>query len=315
MIELPAIVYLGGLGRSGSTLLERLIAELPGVAGAGELVHLWQRAVLDDERCGCSRTFSRCPFWRRVGDAAFGGWSGNDARRVLALREHVDRTRHIPRLALGGVGDTLPHGLEEYLSHYFRLYGAIATAAGSDVVLDSSKHASLAFCLRWSQLDVRVVHVIRDSRAVAYSWTKQVRRPETTSGELMTRYSPARSSGQWLTDNLAFELLARRGTPVLRIRYEDLTSEPAAVLTKVAHFIGKSVPPELLDALDRRCVDLRSGHQVAGNPMRFKTGPLEIREDDVWRTALPPRDRRTVTVATAPLLRRYGYSVSARAST
>ena len=61
------------------------------------------------------------------------------------------------------------------MSYYARTYAAIAQVSGRRVVIDSSKHASLAFCLSTSPaLDLRVVHVIRDSRAVAYSWSRVV---------------------------------------------------------------------------------------------------------------------------------------------
>ena len=65
------VLYLGGLGRSGTTLVERLLGELPSVCALGEVVHLWQRDVLNDERCGCGAKFSACTFWKRVGEQAF----------------------------------------------------------------------------------------------------------------------------------------------------------------------------------------------------------------------------------------------------
>ena len=46
------VVFLGGLGRSGTTLLERMLGEVPGVCALGEVVHLWQRDVRDNESCG-----------------------------------------------------------------------------------------------------------------------------------------------------------------------------------------------------------------------------------------------------------------------
>ena len=93
------VLYVGGLGRSGSTLMERLVGQLPGVCAVGELVHLWERGVVADERCGCGEPFGRCPFWLQVGKAAFGGWDEVDVSRVAALRARVDRNRFIPALA------------------------------------------------------------------------------------------------------------------------------------------------------------------------------------------------------------------------
>ncbi|MFD0594553.1 hypothetical protein ACFQZ4_20755 [Catellatospora coxensis] len=90
------VLFVGGLGRSGTTLIERVLGELPGVCALGEIVHLWQRDLRDDERCGCGERFSGCDFWQRVGKAAFGGWHRVDVHRILALRDLVERTRHIP---------------------------------------------------------------------------------------------------------------------------------------------------------------------------------------------------------------------------
>src|SRR5713101_2080953 len=55
----PRILYLGGLGRSGSTLIERLLGELPGVCAVGEVVHMWRRGVVEGERCGCGEPARR----------------------------------------------------------------------------------------------------------------------------------------------------------------------------------------------------------------------------------------------------------------
>ncbi len=314
------VVYLGGMGRSGSTLAERLLGELPGVCVAGEIVHLWQRGVVDNERCGCGTEFLACEFWSGVAEAAFGGWSSVDVARIAELRGSVDRTRFIPRLAGPALGAAIRRDLAEYTSYYERLYHGISQVSGCPVVVDSSKHASLAFCLRRSEsVDLRVVHVVRDSRAVAYSWTTRVRRPEAagTAGEseagYMTRYSPVRAAREWNTQNGALQLLARGGggVPVLRIRYEDLVAAVKPTLRDIAGFAGITVEDAGLAFVSgggqSQRAQLSQAHTAAGNPMRFTTGQITIRPDDRWQTAMPAGQRRTVTALTLPLLRHYGY--------
>jgi hypothetical protein len=307
------VLYLGGLGRSGTTVLERVLGELPGTCSVGELVHLWQRGVLDDETCGCGESFSGCPFWTEVGRLAFGGWDPALARRMEELRPRVDRTRFIPRLlaprflAVRALGRQLPE-LREYVHTFLRLYRAISEAAGGAVVIDSSKHSSLAFCLRTEPgIDLRVVHVVRDSRGVAYSWTKEVQRPEAGGEALMTRYSPARSAALWTGHNLFFGLLGRLGTPTRLLRYEDFVTDPGTVLGELAGFADLDLTASSLDFLDGATATLSPSHTVAGNPMRFRTGPTTLRRDDAWRDQLPPRRRWLVAALTAPLLARYGY--------
>ena len=302
------VIYLGGLGRSGSTLAERLIGELPGVCAAGEVVHLWQRGVTDNERCGCGTEFGRCEFWTAVADAAFGGWSKIDVRRIADLRASVDRTRFIPRLAMRP-----PQAdLAEYTDYYARLYRAAADISGCPTVVDSSKHASLAFCLsRRGDIDLRVIHLVRDSRAVAYSWTTLVPRPEAGGDSYMTRYSPARAAREWNTQNASLQLLARGQTPVLRVRYEDLVGGVKLTLRMISRFAGMPADEAGLafvgGAGPEQWAELRRAHTAAGNPMRFTTGKITIRSDNRWQTAMPGSQRRTVTALTLPLLSHYGY--------
>jgi Sulfotransferase family len=301
------VLFLGGLGRSGTTLLERLLGQLPGVCPLGEVVHLWQRDLRDDERCGCGARFSGCDFWRRIGAAAFGGWDRVDVRRVLALRAAVERTRHIPRLATRPRRD-----VEEYAGYYASVYRAAAAVSGARAVVDSSKHGALAYCLRHADdVDLRVVHVVRDSRGVAYSWTKRVTRPETDGADEMTRYSPGRSALLWNAHNAAFGLLGRCGVPVHRLRYEELLADPKAALRSLARFAGIEQSTVDLSFLrptaDGYVADLGPTHSAAGNPMRFTVGAVPLRRDDAWRRALPVRHRRLVAALTAPLLSAYGY--------
>lgn len=364
------LLFVGGLGRSGSTLLELLTGELPGVVSLGEVVHMWQRGLLQGERCGCGEPFRECAFWGEVGRRAFGGWDAFDIDAFLELKQSVDRTRFIPRLARGrppagapaaaplavAPGDPSrpagepPTDLREraraYADHYLRLYRAACEVAGATVAVDSSKHASLAFCLRWCpDLDLRVLHVVRDSRAVAYSWTKVVKRPEAvprtatadgpatadgsatrvTGGaagrrspartapapgaetDYMARWAPWRTSVHWNAQNIAFDRLARSGTPTHLVRYEDFVRAPVEELRRIAAFLGIETQGPALDFLTDDHAELSANHTAAGNPMRFRTGRVTLRRDDTWRTALPPAARHLVTAMTAPLLRRYGY--------
>jgi hypothetical protein len=197
--------------------------------------------------------------------------------------------------------------LAEYVAVFRRLYSAIAAQSGAQVVVDSSKHSSLAYCLRTDpQIDLRVLHAVRDSRGVAYSWTKRVRRPESTEGsDLMTRYSPVRSAVLWSGHNALLALLARLGTPTRLLRYEDFIADPPGTLQDLAAFAG--VPAGRPDFLDATSVQLGPSHTVAGNPMRFTVGRIQLRSDDAWRTRLPAPQRHLTTALTLPLLATYGY--------
>jgi hypothetical protein len=310
--QLDRVIYIGGLGRSGSTVLERLLAQIPGVCAVGELVHMWERGILHDERCGCGRAFSECEFWREVGQRAFGGWAEVDVTRIATLRKSLDRNRYIPLLAAPRLPPSTCDRLDQYVGYYRRLYSAVASVSECSIVVDSSKHPSLAFCLRRSpDIDLRVLHVVRDSRAVAFSWGRAVLRPDSAVSSYMATYSPVVAAKEWNIHNGAFALLGRLGVPVLRVRYEDLASSPVDALTKIADFssLPLGCPPLSFLRRDGRSVyaDLKASHTASGNPMRFETGPVRIDRDERWRTGMQIRHARTVTALTFPLLARYGY--------
>lgn len=310
-LDRPRIAFLGGFGRSGSTLLERMLAEVPGVTAIGESVHLWERGLRDDENCGCGEPFSRCPRWQAVGAAAFGGWQNLDVDQVLALKSAVDRTRYVPRLAAPAASAKQARAVGEYCDLYRRLYRGVAEVTGDAVLVDASKHASLAFALRRAaDLDLRVLHMVRDSRGVAYSWSKKVRRTEITDGEVyMPRYSPAQAAVLWTANNTLFDLLGRLGTAVHRFRYEDLVAQPAAVLGEVMAYLGLPADDETLGFLRSDSAELGVSHTIGGNPMRFSTGRLTLRADEAWRREMPPRAKLGVSALTAWPLASYGYDI------
>jgi UDP-N-acetylglucosamine transferase subunit ALG13 len=303
------VLFVGGLGRSGSTLVDRMVAQMPDAASVGELVHIWERAVRDNERCGCGDAFWACPFWQKVGQLAFGGWDNVDVDEVLRLKAQADRTRFVPALALPRLSARRRADVVAYTAYYAAIYAAVREISGCNVVVDSSKHASLAFALRWAHdVDLRVLHLVRDARGVAYSWSKRVLRPEAVGDEqYMTQYSPAEVSVQWTAQNAAFGVLDATGVPVLRLRYEDVLGDPVAALRRLRRHLELDEREDALDFLAHGGITLDVDHTVAGNPMRFQTGHVPLRPDDEWRTHLPRGHRRLVSALTLPLRLRYGY--------
>ena len=132
MARQPTVLFIAGLGRSGSTLVDRVLGSLPGVQSLGEVVHLWQRGLVDNETCGCHEPFRSCPFWGKVGQAAYGGWDDFDVAEAMRLQRAVDRTRYVPLLAAPGIVPGFRRSVERYASQLGDLYHAAAEVAGAD---------------------------------------------------------------------------------------------------------------------------------------------------------------------------------------
>lgn len=311
---MSTLVFIGAVGRSGTTLLERTLSTAPGTVALGEMVHLWERSLRDDELCGCNATFSTCPFWSEVGQRAFGGWAELDLDAVDADRLAVDRNRYIPYMILPRLAPARfrqAHG--RYVGVLDRLYTAIAEVAdevaaeasdghrSAPVLIDSSKHPSYLFLLRsLPSHDVRILHVVRDPRGVAHSWARQVARPE--NGEPMEQLGTAKAIARWTSHNLLFQLAGWLGVPRRRLAYERFTAAPTELGTAVDDLVGRSRTPLAIEGAD---VTLGTDHTVSGNPVRFRSGSITIRSDEAWRSEMPSGKRRLVSALTTPLRQVY----------
>lgn len=83
----PQIIYIAGYGRSGSTLLERILAAHAGVEGLGEVEHLTRARDLHAASCGCGRPLADCELWGPVIAALEGEF---DFARVRGIQDAAD---------------------------------------------------------------------------------------------------------------------------------------------------------------------------------------------------------------------------------
>jgi len=302
------VLYIAGVGRSGSTLLERMLGAVPGSVNAGEVNAIFSRVASQDQRCGCGEPFSACPFWTRVGDTAFGGWS-SVTRRVAHLQPRLIRQRHVPRLVSGAMPAGYRAELDEYLEIHERLYRAVAEVADAGVVVDASKSTAQLFALRRiSGLDLRVVNLVRDARGVANSWNKSgIVKPQSRDGELMGTYAPHRLAVLWATLQLQCTVLRTTAHHSARVRYEDLVAAPRRTVEQALRDVGLPPASGALAHIGERSVELGPSHGVAGSRTRFTAGRIDLRPDEAWRSDLPAGARRIVTAVTLPQLVGYGY--------
>ncbi|MGH2734184.1 MAG: sulfotransferase [Actinomycetota bacterium] len=297
------VLFIGGYGRSGSTLLDRVLGHCGhGFFSGGELRHIFVEGYLENRRCGCGVEFRSCDFWSAVTELAFGTVQESDVRRVLELKARVDRWFYIPRLGIPLLRSArAQRELAEYRSILSRLYSAIFEVAGCEVLVDSTKDPSHGWVLStMPDIELHVVHLVRDSRAVAFSWQRKKYNPG--SGQHMNRYSLLKTGAEWNAINAFVGLLRRRAASHTLLRYEDFVAEPARALRPVLDRLGAagSIDPDGV-------VELRDDHTVAGNPVRFQRGEIRLRLDDEWRRDMAPAGKLMMTTLTAPRLARYNF--------
>lgn len=289
---------------SGSTLLSFLLGAHPEIATVGEM---FIAPTHNDESypCSCGEPIETCAFWQEVSremarrgtpfemrsaeSSLSAGSYGPLGNRVVWAEPRgpvLEAVRRTALAVLPGVG----RELDRRITINRQLAEVVLDLRGARVFVDATKRPGRALLLqRDPRLDLQVIHLVRDGRAVsrstirnlgrtveegARSWTGSLRRCEE-----LRRYFPAE---RWLT-----------------VRHEDLCSDPRQTLERIFSFL--KVSPEL------QVGDFRSSdHHIIGNRMRLSR-TSEIRLDERWRTELTPEQLRTVERIAGPGLRRYGY--------
>ena len=302
------VVYIMGHGYSGSTLLTFLLGTHPRIATIGELgiAPLAKEEFKPEEYlCSCRTPIRECDFWQRV-------------KTEMAARGHEvdiwDAGLEF-RATGGGVADLLLRAVQRgpvletardvglrvvprarremrrVLSRIESLIESVLKIKGSNTFLDSSKRPERAvFMRRIPSLDMRVIHLVRDGRAVSWSNIKHL------------GLSPEEAARSWVADNVGAEH-ARRYFPADRwmtLRYEDLCADPDGTLTKIHRFAGLPVTNGFHH--------FRSGdHHIIGNRMRLSS-TSEIRLDESWKQALKPEQMAVIERRVSGINRKYGYS-------
>ena len=299
--SMTSILYIAGAGRSGSTLLASVLGQSQGVVDVGEVWKVWRVIGEPGRRCGCGSELVDCRFWGAVADAAPGVLDPDPV--MLATIARIGRARGSAKLwtqlRMGRAG------IDAYADRLARLYAAIVDVTGARVIVDSSKMPGPAMVVEsMSDLDVRVVHLTRDPRAVAASWGSRKVDPSGTH-HLETR-DPGAVARAWMTRALATETFVRRGADTyLRESYERFAVEPEAVVDQLLSFLGEPTGSPAFVAPST--VLLEATHSTGGNPGRFERRERVIALDDRWRTELSQDARRKVERITTPLRQWYGY--------
>jgi Sulfotransferase family len=260
---MPVIVYIIGVGHSGSTLLDLLLGSHSKACSVGELIALStsgkpgrQERILA-RRCDCGApTKLACPFWNEV-DRRLQGACGKSLSTI----------------------DLDTDDPATFLAANRAVYEAIAQVSGRSFIIDSSKGSSRYQRLVEAGFDVRPIHIVREPQGVVASHLRKGR--------------------NWWSHCLAWSRHALRARRVLadhehlRIHYEELAMHPGETVRAAMDWLGLTFEPDQLRF--RRATH----HQLAGNNMRRK-GDDSIRLDRRWKNELSLHQRWLTGLLTLP---------------
>lgn len=265
----PTLIYIAGYGRSGSTLLGRLLTLRPDVLDLGEVITVTRFVNRRNYRCSCGERLAACPVWGPV-------FSTLGPRKAQFASKQV----------------------------HSEIVEQIARGSSARYLVDSSKtagmHGARPFYLsRHLSVPVEMVHLVRDPRAVLWSVFRLQNRksgpPEKSLAGIALALKVCLS---WMYANLAAESF-RLVAPghYTRLVYDEMLREG------LPGWLRTLVPEGRLEGIDLEEAS-QNQHGVGGNPMRKKR-QVQIAGDEEWREKLSPWLSVLVTVICLPLMVRY----------
>ncbi len=333
------VLYITGLGRSGSTILDVVLGNHPDIESVGEVTRLVRTGWisreslrgLDPERlrvpiCTCGKRLDvpyvdapeeACPFWSSVRRE----WiervdSPDDIESYPTLQNDFELKRrwspygldHLPRLLYEKRKPSAPFRSYARLTRAF--FESVRAASGKPLVVESSKSPVRAFALGMMPgIELYVVHLVRDGRGVIASLRKTFEKDPQAGIMWDHKGQPTwKTAVRWTVLNLASEWVCSQLGPkrTVRLRYEDFVADPEDALERIGSLIGL----DLTDVADAASSGkpLRAGHNIGGNRTK-KSGNITLRADaKEWKGVLSPTERRLSWALMGWLMRRYGYT-------
>lgn len=300
-----AVLYIGSMARSGSTLVSNLIGQTPGCFNVGELHYFFDRGLRDNWKCGCGSTFNECEFWRRVTDRVRRKLGEDKLATAVDVIERVRRRGHsIPILLRTRIISSEYKLIRQYRELFVHVYDAIFEVSGAAVIVDSSKEPHHLAIMGAGQRDwcLWLIHLTRDSRAVAYSQKRKKENTNVTSAApaFMVRRPAVVTGLIWIRKNILLEIAAGLADNSMRLNYSRFVEQPSVCLQEIQLFAKR--PPRPLSFLLGHEALMQPAHVFSGNPSRFESKErLTIRADDEWRSRMSLWNRMIVYILTAPL--------------
>lgn len=298
-----SFAYILAPSYSGSTLLTLLLARHPGLATVGEL-KATSMGNIDEYMCSCGSRIRNCEFWAKLGDHLAQQGISFDlgdfettyrapqrpiVDRWLRARYQGELSEAVRMLALS----LTPSG-RRTLTRVTRRNVAIASAVceieGAEVFLDGSKEpVRLRHLLRAGLPDPRVIHIVRDGRAV-------------TSSALGHEYEQLDVAARDWRETHAEALRLRRRLPAgafVTVKYEEFCADPDRVVRRLVAFLG-------LDPAGLRPPGLAPKRHILGNSMRLRRLD-SIRPDEKWRAKMSAEQVARFERIGGEMNRRFGY--------
>lgn len=246
------VIYIAGLGRSGSTLLDMIISTSEKVFSVGE-IYKFNNLKHSKFQCSCGESFKKCQFWSKFIENKE---RVNIINRVN-VKDYLSAINYLYNPLVKHVAFSNKSDNEALLSKI----DSMIKKKGFEYILDSSKDIGRLIELSDCRgIDLYPIIVIRDGRFVADSFTFSQSTQEPGNKNYLV------SLGKWILGNtLISRFVEKRRIKHLKISYDLFCENPDRYIKRIEDFLSVRIPHNYAEII--RTMDY---HNYDGNRISHK---------------------------------------------
>ena len=261
------VIYILGQGHSGSTVLSKIIGSNINIRSLGEVRH-WSNALSKkhlfikeaDYRCSCGQALDKCNFFSKI---------TNNYRTKYNLNAYLNKKGKLD-LILFILGLKKVNAIKINNDDYIKFLKDIKSQISEKYIIDSSKTIGNLIKLKnTEEIDLFVIHLIRDVRGVGNSYDK------------IKNYNFYIEVINWIIFNYLYrKFLKNSKLNYISVSYDMFAQFPDTYLSKIGNTLN-------LDFSDYKENIIKTEyHEIAGNE-KYAKKLYDIKYDQTWQIELP----------------------------
>ncbi len=271
IMESPNILYIMGAGRSGTTIMEILLANNPGITGVGELTHVFRDHYKKNIKCSCGKSAASCSFWEGILHTST--WNDDEIDILIQTLQKVESHATFMRLFFRFCQKTI---LQRYFHINKHLFNKISLISKTKTIIDSSKYAGRGLALlRLFPNYTKIIWMTRPPEQLVKSFHKKgLEQPSKTLINIIIY--------DFYVTFCCSLVALKHPASVYKLEYEDFIKNFEKTLSEVEKWAD--IDLSLTKSLLTNNSNFKVGHIITGNRLRKKkvvkfnpdTGPKDL---------------------------------------
>jgi hypothetical protein len=285
--NIPGVIYIMGLGRSGSSILGIILGNHPDIENVGELKKWPDHHGLPRDR---ELKEYNLDFWHKVLMEYQNDSGKMDFRHFKEMQDDVESNdKYIPYL----FGYVRHKKVKLYKDHIRKLLKSIYNISRKTYVVDSSKSICRGIQFyHYKEIPVFIIYIVRDPRGIVWSFRKRgVEQKQKQIIRTVFDYALLNAAG------LSFYLFSDKERVCL-LRYEDLVERPDKAMTVLEKFLSIDMRDLVIKIKEGQSFNIL--YMIDGNRIR-KEENIVIQPDLAWKKQMNLFTRFWIYIVTLPL--------------